>query len=119
MSITSTAIKYTYRYNFSSEFYPQWEGSNSGRLTLAVDSPAFKPFSKTSPKKKSFSVFFNGTLINSKKICDLLCGVSEIVNARFNNPDWKRLADPVITVDKDRIRFEGFSGCCSACVRVD
>jgi hypothetical protein len=115
----STVIEHTYCYHFPSEFYPQRKETDSGRLTLAIDSSAFGLSGKTEKTKQSSSVLFNGTLLKPKKICDLLCGVSEIVNARFNNPNWKRLADPVITVSDDRIRFEGFSGCCSAYARVD
>ncbi|MDR0609328.1 MAG: hypothetical protein LBG58_04405 [Planctomycetaceae bacterium] len=87
----STVVEHTYCYHFPSEFYPQQEGTaDSGRLALAVDSSAFRPFGKTEQTKKSPPVFFNGTLLKPKKICDLLRGVSEIVNARFNNPNWKR-----------------------------
>jgi len=102
----TTTIAHTYRYGFASTFLP-------GRLDLAVDSSALQK------KHKTPGTFFKGTLLKPKRTADLLRGVSEIVNARFNNPNWRRLADPVITVGDDRMRFEGFSGCCSAYARLD
>ena len=33
--------------------------------------------------------------------------------------DHISLADPVVTCSDDRLRFEGFSGCCGAYARVD
>ena len=105
----TTAIAHTYRYGFASEFA-------QGRLALAVDSSVLKAPTK---QKATPTTFFNGTLLKPKRTADLLRGVSEIVTARFNNPNWRRLADPVITVGDDRMRFEGFSGCCSAYARLD
>ncbi len=113
--MTTTAIAHTYKYSFASEYAPQFEGSGKGRLALATDSSVLQ---KT-PKKTPSGTFFSGTLLRPKRTADLLRAVSEIVTARFNNPNWRRLADPVITVGDDRMRFEGFSGCCSAYARLD
>ncbi|MCL2742412.1 MAG: SWIM zinc finger domain-containing protein [Planctomycetaceae bacterium] len=104
-----TAIAHTYRYEFASEFI-------RGKLALAVDTSALKTPAK---KEETPTTFFTGTLLKPKRTADLLRGVSEIVTARYNNPNWRRLADPVITVGDDRMRFEGFSGCCSAYARLD
>ena len=105
----ATAIDHTYRYGFASSL-------TQGRLALAVDSSLLKTPAKA---KATPPVFFSGTLLKPKRTGDLLRGVSEIVNARYNNPNWRRLADPVITVSDDLVRFEGFSGCCSAYARLD
>ena len=107
--MTTTSVAHTYRYGFTSTF-------TQGKLALAVDASVLKtPIKKQEPP----SVFFKGTLLKPKRIADLLRGVSEIVTARYNNPNWRRLADPVITVGDDRMRFEGFSSCCSAYARLD
>ncbi len=114
--MATTAIDHTYRYGFASVYVPRFDGSERGRLALAVDSSVLKTPAK---KKETPTTFFTGTLLKPKRTADLLRGVSEIVTARFNNPNWRRLADPVITVGDDRMRFEGFSGCCSAYARLD
>lgn len=53
-----------------------------------------------------------------------LRAVSEIVGSRFYVPPSMlarilREADPVVTVGADMVRFEGFSACCSAYIRLD
>lgn len=53
-----------------------------------------------------------------------LRAISEIVGSRFYVPPSMlakilREADPVATVGADAVRFEGFSACCSAYVRLD
>ncbi|MEO1467808.1 MAG: SWIM zinc finger family protein [Pseudomonadota bacterium] len=53
-----------------------------------------------------------------------LRAVSEIVASRFYVPPAMlarilREADPVATVSPDAVRFEGFSACCSAYIRLD
>lgn len=53
-----------------------------------------------------------------------LRAVSEIVGSRFYVPSSMlakilREADPVVTVGGDAVRFEGFSACCSAYIRLD
>ncbi len=53
-----------------------------------------------------------------------LRAVSEIVGSRFYVPPSMlakilREADPVVTVGGDAVRFEGFSACCSAYIRLD
>jgi len=53
-----------------------------------------------------------------------LRAVSEIVGSRFYVPPSMlarilREADPVATVGTDMVRFEGFSACCSAYIRLD
>lgn len=115
MKMSTGTIEHTYRYKFASAYTPQFEGGDKGRLALATDSSV----SPVKSKKTVGENFFTGMLLRPKRAGDLLRGVSEIVRARFNNPNWQRLADPVVTVDDSRIRFEGFSGCCSAYVRLD
>lgn len=68
--------------------------------------------------------FFRGTLVNPGRFADLLGGLMQVVQARFHVPAAMlgrllALADPVVTCSDDRLRFEGFSGCCGVYARVD
>lgn len=68
--------------------------------------------------------FFRGFLTRPKVTADLLRGVSRIVGSRFFVPPSMlakvlSLADPVVTSGGGMLRFEGFSACASAHVRVD
>ena len=118
-----TAIEHTYQYRFSSGYQADSSDSGKGRLALATDVsvniPGKTKAKKSASKTSGDSQFFDGVLLRPKQAGSLLRAVSEIVNARFNNPNWQRFSDPVITCGDDRIRFEGFSSCCSAYVRAD
>lgn len=113
--MSTTTVEHVYQYNFESRFWNDESISEHNRLELATEvvPSAAKISGKVSDQ------FFDGVLLNPKRAASLLCGVAEIVAARFNNPNWQRLADPVITSDGQRLRFEGFSSCCSAYVRAD
>jgi hypothetical protein len=65
--------------------------------------------------------FFQGQLRRPERCADLLRGLAEIVQARFNLPTalLHRLMDPVVTSSEGALRFEAFSNCCSAYARVD
>lgn len=68
--------------------------------------------------------FFEGRLLKPRQTADLMRALMEIVHARFHVPPSMLqrillLADPVVTSSEDRLRFEGFSACCSAYARVD
>lgn len=68
--------------------------------------------------------FFQGTLRQPRLVAELLTAVHLIVGARFFVPPNSvalaiALADPVVTSGGGLLRFEGFSGCCSAYIRVD
>jgi len=104
------ALDYMYRYAFSSML----EDAKAGpRLRLATSGGAEpNPF------------FFQGELRRPDRAADLLRGLSEIVDARFNVPPSMlakilRLADPVVTSGEGTLRFEVFSQCCGAYARVD
>ena len=70
------------------------------------------------------SCFFDGYLKHPMTSATCLRAVSDIVGTRFYVPAAMlarilREADPVATVAKDMVRFEGFSGCCSTYIRLD
>lgn len=68
--------------------------------------------------------FFEGQLKAPRLSADLLGAVHLIVGSRFFTPANTlarliALADPVVTSGGGVLRFEGFSGCCSAYIRAD
>lgn len=104
-----TALNQQYRYLapsvFSADAHP--------RLQLA-----------TSDQDGSHPHFFEGRLTAPRLSAELLSAVHLIVGSRFFVPAntlarLLALADPVVTSGGGRLRFEGFSGCCSAYIRVD
>ncbi|MGE0758703.1 MAG: hypothetical protein AB7O38_16875, partial [Pirellulaceae bacterium] len=100
-------LPYSYRYVEPSAF-------EAGRLRLAT----FAPGADEHP------YFFSGRLIRPRRAADLLRGLMSVVQARYHLPATMlsrmlAAADPVVTCSDDRLRFEGFSGCCGAYVRVD
>lgn len=104
------ALEYVYTYPF-----PSTVTSHVGesRVLLA-----------TSPAPRAPSLFFRGRLRQPRRTADLLLALVRVVQARFHVPAAMlariiALADPVVTCAEDCLRFEGFSGCCSAYARVD
>ena len=68
--------------------------------------------------------FFEGRLANPKRTAELLRTLMTVVQSRFHIPTAMlgRIlaeADPVVTANDDRLRFEGFSACCGAYSRLD
>lgn len=68
--------------------------------------------------------FFEGRLREARLTAQLLTAVHLIVGSRFHTPSNSvaraiALADPVVTSGGGVLRFEGFSSCCSAYIRVD
>ena len=68
--------------------------------------------------------FFEGRMRQPRLVAELLSAVHLIVGSRFFTPPNTvahaiALADPVVTCGGGLLRFEGFSSCCSAYIRVD
>jgi len=104
------SLDYTYRYAQPSSFETD---STADRLHLGT---SFIP--------GGASHFFQGTLIEPRRTADLLLALVRVVQSRFHIPAQMlqriiALADPVVTCSEDRLRFEGFSACCSTYARVD
>ena len=103
-------MQYAYRYAAPSSFTE--EGGPRLSLATADAGGAAHP------------CFFEGRLARPRLVADLLTAVHSIVSARFFTPANSvakaiALADPVVTSGGGLLRFEGFSGCCSAYVRAD
>lgn len=108
--MSSAAVEHTYRYAFASDVLDRAKG---GTLRLA-----------TSGGRTQFPYFFQGQLKRPRLTALLLRTLSNTVATRFHIPPamLKRILatrDPVVTSGGGLIRFEGFSGCCSAYARVD
>lgn len=105
-----SSIPHTYRYLQPSSL----ERSGTPRLSLETSSHG----SEAHPH------FFQGTVRQPRLVAELLTAVHLIVGTRFFTPPNSvalaiALADPVVTSGDGLLRFEGFSGCCSAYIRVD
>lgn len=90
--------------------------------TLEIEAGLARMFLATSAPQ--FPLFFQGQLCAPRRTADLLLALSRVVGSRFHVPAAMlalilREADPVITCGRDRMRWEGFSACCSTYARVD
>ncbi|MFL6657852.1 MAG: SWIM zinc finger family protein [Massilia sp.] len=103
------AIEHAYRYSAPSEL------SDEAKPCLRL---------ATSSAGDLHPHFFEGQLKAPRLSADLLCAIHLIVGSRFFTPANTvarliALADPVVTSGGGVLRFEGFSGCCSAYIRAD
>jgi len=104
------AINHTYRFACPSSL----ETSETGfRLQLAAELD-----------DKPETGFFEGDLLEPLLTARCLRAVSDLVGTRFYIPPSMlarilREADPVATVSRSQVRFEGFSACCSTYLRHD
>jgi hypothetical protein len=103
-------IEQVYRYRQVSELRPV---SNGRALALASDLGA-----------TAETAFLEARVLYPDVTAKSLRAISEIVGSRFYVPPSMlakilREADPVATVGGDTVRFEGFSACCSAYIRLD
>ena len=69
-------------------------------------------------------VFFEGVLNHPLQTARCLRGISILVGSRYYTPPAMlarilRESDPVVTVSRQMLRFEGFSACCSTYGRLD
>lgn len=104
------AIDYVYRYSHPSSLDTSDKGSS---LRLAAEL-----------NEQPDTRYFAGDLLNPVITARSLRAVSDLVGTRFYIPPSMlarilREADPVATVSRDHIRFEGFSACCSTYIRHD
>jgi len=106
-------VQHAYRYQGASAVADRADCAGP-HLTLVTSSPL-----EAAPPR-----FFEGRVHRPRLVADALTAVHLIVGARFFTPPntlAKRiaLADPVVTSGGGLLRFEGFSSCCSAYIRVD
>ena len=109
--MSALAYEQTFRYPFPSQL--DRDGAN-WTLRLAT----FRTGKDASP------FFFEGRLANPQRTAKLLRAIMTVVQSRFHIPAAMlgRIlaeADPVVTANDDRLRFEGFSACCGAYARLD
>lgn len=69
-------------------------------------------------------IFFDGFLGHPQQSAAALLAVAKVARTRFYTPPGMlaailRAADPVVTSNGDRLRFEGFSACCGVYARFD
>lgn len=100
-----------FRYPFSSQF-------DRDGATRTLRLATFRTGKDASP------FFFEGRLANPQRTAELLRAIMNVVQSRFHIPAAMlgRIlaeADPVVTANDDRLRFEGFSACCGAYARLD
>ncbi|HEX5104980.1 MAG TPA: SWIM zinc finger family protein [Pirellulaceae bacterium] len=104
------ALEYAYRYRRPSELLTSRAGP---LLALAT----FRGLGE-------HPYFFEGRVARPRLTADLLRALMDVVRARFHIPAATlakivAAADPVVTCNSDRLRFEAFSGCASTYARVD
>ncbi len=106
----SSAVNFSYAYRFASTVAEEGKGRD---LKLAT----FGGLDKN-------PYFFDGRLRSPRAIADILLALSAISRTRFFSPGLIRermlaAADPVVTCDGERLRFEVFSVCCGVYARFD
>ena len=103
-------LEYTYRYRRESALLP---GRETPRLNLITTSSPVADIR-----------YVRGAVVNPKRTADMLIAVVDVVQSRFHIPPAMlakilRQSDPVVTCSRELCRFEGFSACCGAYVRLD
>ena len=103
-------VEHLYRYACPSSLEPSVDGL-SLQLVAELD-------------EERDTGFFKGDLLEPLVTARCLRAVSDLVGTRFYIPPSMlarilREADPVVTVASDKVRFEGFSACCSTYIRHD
>jgi hypothetical protein len=91
--------------------------------TVAVDSDGTEVTLSTSGGGSPHPYFFTGFLGEPRQTAQALLAVGELARTRYYIPPGSasRLAaaDPVVTSNVDRLRFESFSGCAGVYARLD
>jgi len=108
----ATGLDYTYRYLAASTLS---QGPSEASLSLSL---------ATSGGAGEHPYFFQGSLRYPRLTALCLKTLSRVVAARYHVPAAMlerilRESDPVVTCGGERLRFEGFSGCCGVYARVD
>lgn len=104
------AIEQTYRYRGASE----WAGAEANPDAYLATSGGEAPH----------PYFFSGFVGHARRDAQLLMTVGRVASSRFHLPSAMvaatvRAADPVVTCDGDRLRFEAFSACNGVYARLD
>ncbi|MEU5883424.1 SWIM zinc finger family protein [Spirillospora sp. NPDC047279] len=112
----ATAVEHTYHYSRASEIR---HGGPGGPVALLATSGGLGPGGALAAPR-----FFDGFLGNAEQIAIALRMCGRVARTRFYVPPGMlaavlRAADPVVTSNGDRLRFESFSACCGVYARLD
>ena len=107
--MSGPALDYRYAYPFASS------AKREGRTALRLASDR-------APERGAW--FVRGRLRAPRRAAELLLAVGEVARTRYFVPSPMlerilRLADPVVTSGRERLRFESFSACCGVYARLD
>jgi hypothetical protein len=110
-----TTAEQTYNYVRPSEIT---FGDGRADLVLATSG------GRTAAGPAAHPVFFDGFLGHPEQAATALLAVAKVARTRFYTPPGMvaailRAADPVVTSNGDRLRFESFSACCGVYARYD
>ena len=113
--MTATTDEQTYSYVRPSELT---FGDGRADLMLATSG------GRTAAGPAAHPVFFDGFLGHPEQAAAALLAVAKVARTRFYMPPGMvaailRAADPVVTSNGDRLRFESFSACCGVYARYD
>lgn len=113
--MATTTDEQTYSYVRPSELT---FGDGRADLVLATSG------GRTAAGPAAHPVFFDGFLGHPEQAAAALLAVAKVARTRFYMPPGMvaailRAADPVVTSNGDRLRFESFSACCGVYARYD
>lgn len=113
MAATAEEQTYTYLRPSALTF-----GESTADLLLATSG------GRTASGPAAHPVFFDGFLGHPEQAAAALLAVAKVARTRFYMPPGMvaailRVADPVVTSNGDRLRFESFSACCGVYARYD
>lgn len=113
--MAATTDEQTYSYVRPSELT---FGDGRANLMLATSG------GRTAAGPAAHPVFFDGFLGHPEQAAAALLAVAKVARTRFYMPPGMvaavlRAADPVVTSNGDRLRFESFSACCGVYARYD
>lgn len=111
----SAAAEQSYRY-----LNPSAVTFADGRTDLTLSTSG----GRTAAGPAANPVFFDGFLGHPEQSAAALLAVAKVARTRFYHPPGMvaailRAADPVVTSNGDRLRFESFSACCGVYARYD
>src|SRR5690242_15959919 len=101
-------------------FEQHYAYAGGGSTLLAEGHPS--AYLATSGGPAAHPQLFDGVLAGARRDARLLLAVGVLAGTRFFDPGVQariRAADPVVTSDGDRLRFESFSACNGVAARVD
>jgi len=111
----AAALEQTYRYA-----RPSAVSTDRGRADVLLSTSG----GTTTAGRVEHPRFFDGFLGQAEQTATALLAVAKVARTRFYVPPGMlaailRAADPVVTSNGDRLRFESFSACCGVYARLD